>query len=191
MNASLVIRPARLADAAGIAAIHVETWQSAYAGIIGDDYLVGLKDRATVRSWRRELLSSHSGHQVLAAVARDPASGVSQIVGFGSCGRRRSVALPYGGEIYTLYVSSDWQGRGLGRRLLTGLFRRLVLSDRRSAFLWVLSANPSRWFYEAMAGRPVAERRERFAGSLLEETAYAWPDLESWLAAQPEPLDRP
>ena len=54
------------------------------------------------------------------------------------------------------------------------------LSD---AFLWVLTGNPSRFFYEAMGGQTVAERQERFAGKLLDETAYAWPDLSAWLTS--------
>jgi hypothetical protein len=48
--------------------------------------------------------------------------------------------------------------------------------------IWVLSANPARFFYEAVGGSAVAERREAFAGTLLDETGYAWPDLDSWLA---------
>ena len=54
--------------------------------------------------------------------------------------------------------------------------------DHRDAVIWVLSANPSRFFYEALGGSAVAERQETFAGTILDETGYAWPDLESWLA---------
>ena len=46
----------------------------------------------------------------------------------------------------------------------------------------MLTANPARFFYEAVGGSAVAERKEAFAGTLLDETGYAWPDLESWLA---------
>jgi len=33
-----------------------------------------------------------------------------------------------------------------------------------------------------VGGSAVAERQETFAGAMLNETGYAWPDLESWLA---------
>ena len=186
---AVAIRPARLADAPGIAAVHVETWRAAYAGIIGDDYLVGLDPATQTLTWRRWILASGSGDGVLVAEAGGRQGG--EIVGFGSVGRRRSVTLPYAGEVYTLYVTTDWQGRGLGRRLLGGLFERLVKAGCESAFLWVLSENPSRFFYEAQAGRPVAKRQEPFAGVLLDETAYAWPDLAGWLAAQTQSSDPP
>ena len=56
------------------------------------------------------------------------------------------------------------------------------LDQRQSsdAALWVLSGNPSRYFYEAMGGKPIAERKEAFAGTMLDETAYAWLDLRGW-----------
>ena len=53
------------------------------------------------------------------------------------------------------------------------------------AMIWVLSGNPARFFYEALGGVAVAERKEAFAGTLLEETAYGWPDLAAWLTSAP------
>lgn len=188
-SAAAAVRPARLADAPGIAEVHVETWRATYAGIIGDRYLVGLDDCAQTLQWRREILSGASRGGVL--VAEVGSQRGSEIVGYGSFGRRRSAALPYAGEVYTLYVATDWQGLGIGRRLLGGLFQRMVKADCDSAFLWVLSENPARFFYESQAGRPVAQRQEPFGGALLEETAYAWPDLAGWLAAQTQSSDRP
>jgi ribosomal protein S18 acetylase RimI-like enzyme len=184
MSGEVSIRPARLADAAGIADVHIETWRSAYAGVIQDSYLIELDVGVQARAWRRDIIGRRPGTGILVATVRGERG--DQVVGFGSWGRCRSVALPYAGEVYTLYISSDWQGRGLGRRLLSALFRQLMQADQNSAFLWVLSANPSRFFYDAMGGRPVAERKERFAGALLDETAYAWPDLSRWLATQPQ-----
>ncbi len=82
-------------------------------------------------------------------------------------------------------MAGDWQGRGLGRRLLGGMFRAMAGDGLPDAYLWVLASNPSRFFYEAMGGERAAKRQEAFAGTLLDETAYAWPDLEAWLATPP------
>ena len=199
MTGQVVIRRARLADAAGIAGVHIETWQAAYAGVIQDSYLIELDHEDQTRAWRRDIMGRRPGTGILVATAKTgPEAGSQagpkdgrneQVVGFGSWGRCRSAKLPYAGEIYMLYVADDWQGLGLGRRLLSTMFRELLQARRDSAFLWVLSANPSRFFYDAMGGRPVAERQEPFAGSLLEETAYAWPDLTRWLSIKPQRLD--
>ncbi len=164
----------------------METWRAAYAGLVPDSYLVGMTETGQAISWRRII---GGGGANLVAEARDAEGGLTdraqrrRLVGFGSCGPRRVADLPYAGEIYALYVAVDWQGRGLGRRLLGGLFGALLRAEVPDAYLWVLARNPSRFFYEAMGGQRVAERKERFAGTQLEEIAYAWPDLESWLAA--------
>ena len=173
------VRPALPGDAAAIARVHVETWRTTYAGVVPDDYLLGLREADQRRFWRRQIAARAWPGSV--QVAEAPGAGKRSIVGFGSCGAVRSEALPYKAEIYTLYVTSDWQGRGIGRSLLTSLFQSSLSAGLPSAFLWVLSRNPSRYFYEALGGEAVGERKERFAGSWLEETAYAWDDLRRWL----------
>ena len=185
MIAPLVhIRPGRPEDAPAIARVHVETWRLTYAGILPDRYLVAMTEARQAAQWRG-LLHRHAGSDTV-LVAEVPGTrgeagtgAVGTIVGFGSCGRARGGPAP--GEVYTLYVAGDWQGCGVGRRLLGGLFRALVGGGIDSAFLWVLSANPSRFFYEAMGGRPLARRQERFAGAVLDEIAYGWPNLHRWL----------
>src|SRR3546814_2185047 len=71
----------------------------------------------------------------------------------------------------SLYVQPDHQGQGIGRRLLNGLFQALRKQRYDSATIWVLDANPSRYFYEAMGGRPVAERDEALWGVVMHEAA--------------------
>lgn len=173
------IRPALPGDAAAVAQVHVETWRTTYAGVVPDDYLLGLREANQRRSWRQQIAARAWPGSVL--VAEAPGAGKRSIVGFGSCGALRGGALQYEAEIYTLYVSSDWQGEGIGRGLLTGLFQSALSAGLRSAMLWVLSRNPSRYFYEAMGGEQVGERKERFAGSWLEESAYGWANLRQWL----------
>ena len=177
--AATVLRPAAIADAAAIARVHVATWRAAYAGLVPDAYLVSMTEMRQAGQWRA-LLARGQPRDTVLVVER-----AGQLVGIGSCGPARFRQLDYGGEIYTLYVDPDWQNRGLGRALLTGLFQALNQRGCTAAMLWVLSGNPSRFFYEALGGSMIAQRKEAFAGRLLAETAYGWPDLESWLASAP------
>ena len=178
MSESIVIRGAEPADAPGIARIGVETWRNAYAGLVPNDYLLRLSESRQAVQWDALVRRQRGADTVLVAESRGRHG--CQLVGYGSCGRSRNG--PLSGEVFTLYIGNDWQGLGIGRRLLFGLFKSL--SERRidDAVIWVLSGNPARFFYEAMGGTRVAERKERFAGTLLDETAYGWPDLKASLA---------
>lgn len=184
-RARLALRPAGLADAGAIARLHVATWRATYAGILPEAYLVSMREVPQMRQWRGTLSRRQAGESVL--VAEVESADGAEIVGFGSCGPARACGLAYRGEVYTLYVGEDWQNRGVGRALLSALFADLSGREYPDAVIWVLSANPSRYFYQAMGGQPVGERRETFAGAVLGESAYGWPDLAGWLAAKRRP----
>ena len=167
------LRPASAGDIDAIARIHVENWRSTYAGIIPDSYLVGMDIAGQRRMWRQTLHRSGRGHSVI--VAQTVETGV---VGFASCGPARRRWLPkrspYDGEVYTLYVGLDQQGEGHGQRLLEACFGTLRSQEKSAVIVWVLAANPARFFYEAQGGHRVAERIESFAGAELEELAFGW-----------------
>ena len=173
----VVLRRAKPADAAAIARVHVETWRASYAGLVPDAYLLGMTEAGQTNSWWRTL--RQGGGANLVAETRG-----GQVVGFGSCGRPRLGKLSFQGEVYALYVAIDWQGQGLGRRLLGDLFSALRAAKVSDAYLWVLAGNPARFFYETMGGTRIAERQESFAGTLLDEIAYGWSDLSQWQADQ-------
>jgi GNAT superfamily N-acetyltransferase len=168
---TVIIRAARRGDAEAIGRVYVETWRSSYAGILPDRALVAMSRRTQRAAWSPPI-AARGGSEFM-VVAEDREAGV---VGFGSGGPSRA-GLPYGGEIYTLYVLPDYQGRGLGRALLAALYDEFLARGTDSALIWVLAANPSRFFYEAMGGQRVAERQEVLWGARHRELAYGWPDL--------------
>lgn len=170
MNRAFTLREAAQSDAEAIARVHVETWRAAYAGVVPDRYLIGMSVEGQTFQWRKLLRRPAERHLTL--VTEVAGAGV---VGFGSAGAARSRPPPASGEIYTLYVATDWQGRGIGRALLLALLGRLGRQGHEAAYLWVLADNPSRFFYERVGGQRVAQQKERFAGTELLEYAYRWP----------------
>ena len=175
------IRRARRTDARAIAQIQVETWRSAYAGILPDRVMVDMSVDSKASYWRR-LIDKQGQHEII-LVAEVPLAG---LVGFASCGRAGPGAPVEGGEVTTLYVLPDWQEQGYGRRLLCNCLRIVRGAAMNSAFAWVLAANPSRFFYEAMGAQRLGERVEQLWGAEVPELAYGWRDLRKL----PEPCRR-
>ena len=166
----LSIRAANVADVRAIAQVDVETWRATYAGVLPDQLLIGLSERQRAGVWTR-FITRRPGDTVAALDEH------GTVLGFGSCGPQREADLPYSGEIFTLYVSPDHQGQGIGRQLLLALFARLIRCGLYSAVIWVLAENPARFFYERVGGHTVARRRIDMGRNPVDAIGYAWTDL--------------
>lgn len=164
----IAIRPATPRDAAGMGSVHVGVWRSAYAGILPDDYLANLSAPRQAAYYQAGILR---GHSALVAEAD------GRVVGFATMSLRRDSTLGQS-EIETLYVGDDWRDQGAGRHLMQRAGDALASQGAASAFLWVLSDNPSRWFYQRLGGRRAAEGQTRVAGKSIPKTAFVWDPIE-------------
>jgi len=173
MNAApgFAVRAGIPEDAEQIAAIFVETWRETYPGMLPDRVLVKMSDEAQSYYWARILAARRAREFVRVAV-----NAAGRLTGFGSAGPSRGDVRSEG-EIYTLYVRPDFQNRGVGRALICALLQGLRERGSYQAMLWVLAANPSRFFYEAMGGKRSVERSERLWGMDVAQIGYRWPDL--------------
>jgi ribosomal protein S18 acetylase RimI-like enzyme len=167
------IRPAEANDVDAIARIEVETWRATYAGMLPDRVLLGMSERRQKGAWTG-LVRFRPGDVI---VVEDETG----VIGFGNCGTQRDPSLPYAGEVFTLYVTPDAQNRGVGRQLIAALFERLRYSGKNSALIWVIRANPSRFFYQRLGGKVILTRRIRVGGEPVEAVAYGWPDLAAFV----------
>ncbi len=184
------LRKARVADAIAIGAVHVAAWRSSYPGILPDAYLARLSVsrqamhyEAAIRGGTGVMVATASGTDV-------PIGSGPRIIGFTTAGRARHAEIGgkrlAEGEVETLYVLDDWRERGVGRRLMRASAAHLVDIGCKSAFVWVLRGNPSRWFYQRLGGKPVAEATTQIAGQKIPQTAYVWDPIQQLLAASPQ-----
>jgi len=142
-----VVRPAAVADAGAIAAVHVATWQDAYAGLMPDEILDGLDVSQRAQTWGGILASPPDGVFVL-VFERD-----GEVRGFVAGGPHREGRAS--GEVFAIYVDPPCQGLGAGRRLLDAACRYLASAGFAEASLLVLATNrAARGFYESQGWRP-------------------------------------
>jgi len=177
---SLIVRDARISDVEDIARAEVETWRDTYATLLPDTYLVDTLDvTRCIRNWRHRLRRRARDRTI---VASPRISG--HIVGYATFGPTRADTLPYCGQLYELYLLSDYRGLGIGRRLCATVAERLLQAGVLSMCVEVLEGNPSRFFYEALGGRIAARTEHPFAGRNLPALIYAWEDLATLVGAR-------
>jgi len=171
------IREATPSDAAAIARVHIDTWRSAYGGIVSADYLAHLSDAESEGVWRGILADAVSSRCLIVA-AHD-----TGVVGFVLGGPRRMGPRQYTGELQGIYILAAFQRRGIGRQLTLAVARRL-LALGNTMIVWVLADNgTARHFYETLGGQPVATDQVEIGGTSLSYLAYGWSDLRQLVGA--------
>jgi ribosomal protein S18 acetylase RimI-like enzyme len=133
------IRPATVDDADAIAAVHVRTWQAAYANVLPASFLSSLDAGARAQRWRANLATRPPAATFVAVAAN--------VVGFAAVGPDRGD--PTCGEVYAIYVDPPYWSSGTGLALMRQAERHLAAAGFNQIRLWVLEENPrARRFYE-------------------------------------------
>lgn len=169
------IREAQIEDCDAIARVCVDTWRTAYQGLIKDDYLEQMSYSRFSKSYQELLSGAMDGKLLLVAV-----NTADQVVGFILGGPERKGHPHYSGEIYALYVKEDCQGQGIGSGLFRSAVDWLKLRGHRSFMLWMLSGNRYHGFYQQHGGTclgPQVFPDFPEPGDSIELIAYGWPAI--------------
>lgn len=161
-----VVRPAEQGDAAGIARVHVRTWQQAYAGLVPEDYLASLDIEQRTQVWAQDLAPGSRVRAWVATVDNEP-------VGFISLGPSLDEdAERFGLQVYAIYLDHDMWGSGAARELLRTALEEVP--PRIPVTLWVFEGNErARHFYRRHGFQPDGtERTEEVGGADLLQIRY-------------------
>ncbi|WMT90740.1 GNAT family N-acetyltransferase [Pelagibacterium sp. H642] len=174
MDSSVVtLRDASVADAGGIAAVHVAAWKETYTGLVPEGMLAALSVEDREARWRR-ILADPQAVGTSVCVACDG----ERIVGFGSCGGQRDAGLRtlgFDAEISALYLLQSHQRQGIGTAMMRRMAAELARRGHAAATLWVLRENhTAQAFYARLGGEVVGEREEVRPEARLMELAYGW-----------------
>lgn len=127
----------------GKAYVHWKAWHEAYPGLVSSDYLDRLtleKCEEMARRWTDGIL-----------VAKEQ----GRVIGFAGYGNRGEEA-PETGEIFAMYVLSEYYGKGAGQLLMAAALEEL--REYRTICLWVLKENKRAIrFYEKNGFSPDGE----------------------------------
>lgn len=167
----IVIRLAKVEDAAAIALVHVKTWQCAYRGQIPDIYLDSLSIEKRTAGWKKQLKNPIQGASAFVAEVD------GRVVGWCTFGKSRDKdALRQTGELHGIYIHPDYIGKGLGSRLMEKAIEILKEQGYKKATLWVLTTNEkSRKWYEKKNWQIEGKNQTVDRGDFkLHETRYVY-----------------
>jgi ribosomal protein S18 acetylase RimI-like enzyme len=157
-------------DAEAVERLRIAGWQTAYRGILPDEYLDALLVDVARRRWHLE--------NPPADVIDEVAVADGGIVGWIASGPSRDPDRkgPRYGEIFACYVHPDWWRKGTGRALMGHGIDGLVRDGRDDISLWVLEGNDrARRFYEAFGFGPDGTRKLMDFGEPVPEVRYRRP----------------
>jgi ribosomal protein S18 acetylase RimI-like enzyme len=170
----MIVRETRLEDCPAIARVQVDSYRSAYASILPQDYLERFSYEEQAEDWRVLLLNKH--RELLLVAEIEPGEIAGYILGRPGI----SAIPPYDSEIVALHVRQVYQRHGIGQALMAAMARRLKANGCAAAMLWVLAQNPTRAFYEKLGGSQLGERTIELDehGTTAVETAYGWAAID-------------
>ncbi|HBC45854.1 MAG TPA: GNAT family N-acetyltransferase [candidate division Zixibacteria bacterium] len=166
------IRLAKVDDASAISIVHINSWRSSYRGIVPDQVLDSLDYVRNGSRWREML--SNLGEMKCFFVAEDDDG---RIIGFAIGGPNREEKTGFNGELYAIYLLKEYQGKGVGKKLVENVAYWLSRHKYNSMLVWVLEKNPAKYFYESLGARPVGRKKIEIGNAPLDELSYGWPDL--------------
>ena len=161
------IRRATSNDAGALAKVHIDSWRSAYRGLVPDAHLESLDCERRAQRFR-ESLGGNAGETHVAE--QD-----GEVLGFltlGAC-RDTDADQKATGEIWGIYLAPAHWRKGIGSLLCRYGEQRLRLRGYVAATLWVFAGNgPARRFYEAMGFKSDGASKTLNPGAPLEAVRY-------------------
>jgi len=169
----MTIRAAGMADAVAIAQLHTLSWQTAYRGILSDDFLQGPLPENRRVLWQTRLAESDRADQF---VLVDEQGGT--ICGF-ACAFLEADS-EWGSLLDNLHVVPDLKGKGLGRQLMTAVAQQALRSNPGGRLhLWAYEQNlAARRFYERLCGvNNLCHTEVAPDGTTVNVIRYCWSEL--------------
>ena len=114
-------------DIEGKGRVQYLAWQEAYAGLLEEEYLAQMSVEECIFAARQ--------HRENPLIAKDG----NRVVGFAVAGACEDSEFEDTGEVYAVYVTPEYYGKGVGFALMNAAFERLA--KFKNVILWVLSGN--------------------------------------------------
>lgn len=164
---NVIIRKVKREDIEDVVDIQVTGWQTAYKGIIDDEYLDNLSREEKIKKRKKDFDSN--GFIV--------AEYENKVIGF--CRylneNRNEEIKEADCELLALYVKYEYKHKGVGTKLFSYVKEEFKKMNKHKMILWCLKENENaKKFYTKMGGKVVAEKDIEFGWKLYKEVAFLY-----------------
>lgn len=147
-----VIRKRKLDDIKDIEHVTTVSWNETYTGLIDQSYLddIRLNEKKRVEKNSLEFDPLNNNCLVLEVDGK--------VVGFIMYGISDDNAFDKCGEVYSLYILSEYKGNGFGRKLVDEAKKKLKKLGFDKMLISCLKQNPSNNFYIHIGGKYIKDK---------------------------------
>ena len=161
MNNEITVRQAKKEDVRQIAEILVEDWQTAYRGIMDDEFLDSMsadqRYEIEVKRYQKFIVAA-DGDEIL-----------------GYAWLEASDEEPADCEVIALYVRYAKRNRGIGKFLMQHAVDQFRENGKKKMIIWCLKENAeSRKFYEKIGGKEFKTGSHNWGGKDYEMISYLY-----------------
>ena len=169
------VRTAMPEDAMDIAIVSVDTWRTAYEGIIPSEFLQALSYEKRKLVWDQNI--ADKSNTIFVVENSD-----AKIIGFAVVAKREENKVVGATDLTALYLLEEYQGSGIGKLLMKQVFKHCVAIQATKVFVEVLADNKTLHFYEYYGAQFVEMKQLNIGGNIINEAIYVWEDVSETLS---------
>lgn len=149
-----MIRQANKLDSYNIAKLIIAGWQTAYKGLIDDNFLNNMSVDIMTKNWGIAIENQDETNNIYVYEENN------KILGIIRFGKPADSSSNYNAEIHVLYVEPSLKRNGIGSKLFTFAKNYFINKNTTDMIIWCLQTNlPSIKFYKKMGGKIVFTRK--------------------------------
>lgn len=165
---NIIIRNAEYKDIPDVIDIRIKAWQTAYKGIIDDDFLFSINKDDKVKKLR----DTYKKTGFIVAVSNNSIAGFCRYKDLISSDPDTLYADC---ELLAIYVKPELKYNGIGTKMFSHVIKEFKSKGKKRMILWCLKDNdPAKNFYVKQGGKIIKEKLVSIGSRKLYEVCFMY-----------------
>ena len=144
-----------------------QVWNETYRGIVDDSFLDNMENTTEYRIKRQKEKYKNNELNTVYVMLDD-----DRLIGYTSINHSRDEEKNDSGDISSLYLLKEYQGKGLGTKLYNYSLNKLILKGYRDYIISCLDKNETNEFYKKKGGKLYNYKYRKIGDKEYKENFY-------------------